>query len=182
MIRTTVSDATSAVVFNEKIYLCLQWYFPEISCIWAGVIGFDDKNQAIKTVNHSNKKEFNGAVEYCGCTVLGRFEGDNEVFSIDFDKMPANVVRLACMAVCSNGKKLSEAKNSFTRLVFGAYTLCMQQLSFTDSDGAFICFFQRSTSGAWFFQTAMNPISGKSTGDSIRDVSKILSAIHLFKQ
>ncbi|WP_280397833.1 TerD family protein [Nocardia carnea] len=73
--------------------------------------------QLVDAVYHEQLTSQDGSVRHLGDSVTGDGEGDNEVISIDFTRVPAVVDRIVLLVTCYTGQTFAEVENPFCRLV-----------------------------------------------------------------
>lgn len=147
----------------------------------ASVVAFGARGERLDLVYYGQLSGCSGAVRHSGDNRTGAGDGDDEVIMLSLPRVPAPVVRLACVVNSYSGASLAAAKCAFVRVFCGPHTLGIQKLSHVcDSPGLFFCFFQRSSTGAWFFQTVVQPVPGHLASQSIPAIAQYLAAIPLF--
>lgn len=147
----------------------------------ASVVAFGARGERLDLVYYGQLSGCGGAVRHSGDNRTGAGDGDDEVITLSLPRVPAGVVRLACVVNSYSGTSLARARSAFVRVFCGPHTLGIQKLSHVcDSPGLFFCFFQRSSTGAWFFQTVVQPVPGHIASQSIPAITQYLANIPLF--
>ena len=83
----------------------------------ASVIAFDVMGKDVEKVWYGNLTGFGGAISHSGDNLTGEGEGDDEVITIDLDRLPAQVEGLVFTVNSFRGQRFTELKTAYCRLL-----------------------------------------------------------------
>ena len=150
----------------SQINVGLGWDFDssETYDLDASVTGFDECNEPIESIYYSKLNGLSGSVHHFGDNLTGVGDGDDEVISIDLNKVPAKVISLAVTVNSYKKNSLIKAKEAFIRLFetkskreIGKFVLNKTK----DCIGLLLGLLERNRQdGGWFFRVMCDPIEG----------------------
>ena len=99
----------------NKVKVGLGWDFNkgDVFDLDGSITGFDECNQPIETVYYHNLKGFNGAVKHSGDNLIGKGSGDDEVITLELNKIPPKILSLAVTIGGYGSKSIIKAKSAF---------------------------------------------------------------------
>lgn len=123
----------------------------------------------------NNKKSACGAVEHMGDNTTGAGDGDDEVISVDLNKVPANVQHIVFTVNSFLGQKFDVVENAFVRIVNGAggAELCRFQLSAKVPNTAMIMSRLYRHNGEWKFAAIGDPADGRTVQDLAGAIARL---------
>ena len=164
-----------------KINVGLGWDFDkgETFDLDASVTAFNECNEPIESIYYGHLKGLNGAVIHFGDNLTGEGEGDDEVISVELDKIPDKVVSLAVTVNSYKSNSLIKAKQAFIRLFeskskkeIGKYVLNKTK----DCIGLLLGLLERNRQdGGWFFRVMCDPIEGNVVTSSYQSLKVLLN-------
>jgi len=131
---------------------------------------YDAAKKELDTVWFRQLKSKCGSVVHSGDNLTGAGDGDDEVISVDLNKVPPAVQHIVFAVTSFRGQKFTAVENAFVRICNGAggAELCRYELSAkTDSTGMIMARLYRHN-GEWKFAALGEPANGKIVGD-LRD-------------
>ena len=117
----------------------------------ASVIAFDVKGKDVEKVWYGNLTGFAGAISHSGDNLTGEGAGDDEVITIDLDRLPGQVEGLVFTVNSFRGQKFTELKTAYCRLLDDRGTeLVRYDLGDTEAKtGVLLCKLVREQDGTW---------------------------------
>ena len=145
----------------------------------ASILTFDENNNLLEIIYHQNLQSKNGAIVHKGDNKTGEGEGDNEILSIEFNKLEKNVFTLAVIINSFKGNSLINILDGFIRLYDNDRPIGVNILeNCPDCVGLFMGIFRRKDK-KWYFQAIKEPIKGTIAKESVNDVQKLLDKYKL---
>ncbi|SDB93694.1 Stress response protein SCP2 [Sanguibacter gelidistatuariae] len=93
-----------------------------------------------------SKKACKGAIQHMGDNVTGQGDGDDEVITVDLDKLPAEATAIVFTINSFSSHKFTDVKNAYCRLVDTTTRAELVRFDLTDSKpstGVFMCVLRR---------------------------------------
>ena len=117
----------------------------------ASVIAFDVRGKDVEKVWYGNLKGFGGAISHSGDNLTGEGAGDDEVITLELDRLPRDVEGLVFTVNSYRGQKFTELKTAYCRLLDDSGTeLVRYDLGETESKtGVLLCKLVRESDGTW---------------------------------
>ena len=117
----------------------------------ASVIAFDVRGKDVEKVWYGNLKGFGGAISHSGDNLTGEGAGDDEVITLELDRLPRDVEGLVFTVNSYRGQKFTELKTAYCRLLDDAGTeLVRYALGETEAKtGVLLCKLVRESDGTW---------------------------------
>lgn len=117
----------------------------------ASVIAFDVRGKDVERVWYGNLKGFGGAISHSGDNLTGEGEGDDEVITLDLDRLPRDVEGLVFTVNSFRGQKFTELKTAYCRLLDDrGNELVRYDLGETEArTGVLLCKLVREADGTW---------------------------------
>jgi tellurium resistance protein TerZ len=138
----------------------------------ASCVLLDASGSVIDTIWFRNLKSSCGAVVHSGDNLTGEGDGDDEVISVDLNKLPAKVEYLAVTVNSFRGQTFDEVDNAFCRIVDQSNKeLAIYKLNEKGSHtGVFISSLKRN-GGAWDFTARGLACRGRMVNDMIPQIT-----------
>jgi len=117
----------------------------------ASVIAFDVQGKDVEKVWYGNLTGFAGAISHSGDNLTGEGEGDDELITIDLDRLPGQVEGLVFTVNSFRGQKFTELKTAYCRLLDERGSeLVRYDLGDTEArTGVLLCKLVREQDGTW---------------------------------
>ena len=117
----------------------------------ASVIAFDVRGKDVEKVWYGNLKGFGGAISHSGDNLTGDGAGDDEVITLELDRLPRDVEGLVFTVNSYRGQKFTELKTAYCRLLDDrGEELVRYDLGETESKtGVLLCKLVREADGTW---------------------------------
>ena len=117
----------------------------------ASVIAFDVRGKDVEKVWYGNLKGFGGAISHSGDNLTGEGAGDDEVITLELDRLPRDVEGLVFTVNSFRGQKFTELKTAYCRLLDDRGTeLVRYDLAETEArTGVLLCKLVRESDGTW---------------------------------
>ncbi len=143
----------------------------------ASVIAFDDKGKDVDKIWFMSKQGCKGAIRHSGDNLTGAGDGDDEVITVELDKLPANVKTLVFTVNSFAGQKFTAVVNAYCRLLdvnSGSAELVRFDLSDSKPQtGVVMCKIVREGDGSWAM-TALGEFHDGKTVKAMVDLSRRL--------
>ena len=111
--------------------------------------------------------------------MTGKGSGDDEVITIELNKVPSNVLSLAVTVNSYSRKSIIKAKSAFIRLVNGKTKKEMGRFVLNqtkDCIGLLLGLFERNRqTGGWFFRVMVDPLEGNTVKESYPSLKTLLN-------
>ena len=141
----------------------------------ASILTFDDKNNIQEIIYHKNLKSKNGSITHKGDNKTGEGEGDDEILTIDFNRVESNIGIIAVIINSFKGNSLINIKDAFIRLYDSDLPIGISILEeVPDCLGLFLGLFRKENK-TWYFEALKEPIKGTIAPDSVNDVQSLLN-------
>jgi tellurium resistance protein TerZ len=116
-----------------------------------------------------------GSIVHSGDNRTGAGDGDDEVISVDLNKVPANVQHIVFTVNSFLGQKFDVVENAFVRIVNGAggAELCRFQLSAKVPNTAMIMSRLYRHNGEWKFAAIGDPADGRTVQDLAGAIARL---------
>ncbi len=117
-----------------------------------------------------------GAVRHSGDNLTGEGDGDDEVITVDFNRVGSSVAQIFFVInIYTRGANFREVANPYCRVLLGKDEVCKYQLREAPAavNGLVICRFFRTLAGGWGFQALGQPSQGTMWRDSIPDMIRL---------
>lgn len=116
-----------------------------------------------------------GSIVHSGDNRTGAGDGDDEVISVDLNKIPANVQHVVFTVNSFLGQKLDIVQNAFVRMVNGAggAELCRFELSAKYPNTAMIMARLYRHNGEWKFAALGDPADGRTVQDLAPAIARL---------
>ena len=179
--RTTFIPGQWFPIEEKKIKVGLGWDFMkgDVFDLDGSITGFDECNEPIETIYYHNLKGLNGAVKHSGDNLTGKGSGDDEVITIEFNKLPPRVYSLAVAVNSYGSKSIIKAKSAFIRLINGKNKKEMGRFVLNqtkDCIGMLLGLFERNKqTGGWFFRVMVDPLDGNTAIKSYNSLKTLLN-------
>ena len=133
----------------------------------ASVIAFDGWGKDLDTVWFMSKQGCKGAIRHAGDNLTGVGDADDEVITVELDKLPAEVASLVFTVNSFSGQKFTAVANAYCRLLDARSTPPVELVRFELSDssshtGVLMCKLVRQGDGTWSM-TALGTFSDGKT-------------------
>lgn len=117
----------------------------------ASVIAFDVRGKDVEKVWYGNLTGFGGAITHSGDNVTGEGDGDDEVITIELDRLPREVEGLVFTVNSFRGQKFTELKTAYCRLLDdrGAELVRYDLGDTQATTGVLLCKIVREQDGTW---------------------------------
>lgn len=117
----------------------------------ASVIAFDVRGKDVEKVWYGNLTGFGGAISHSGDNLTGEGAGDDEVITLELDRLPREVEALVFTVNSFRGQKFTELKTAYCRLLDDRGTeLVRYDLGETEArTGVLLCKLVREQDGTW---------------------------------
>ena len=120
----------------------------------ASVIAFDGWGKDLDTVWFMSKQGCKGAIRHAGDNLTGVGDADDEVITVELDKLPAEVAALVFTVNSFGGQKFTAVANAYCRLLDARSTPPVELVRFELSDssnhtGVLMCKLVRQDDGTW---------------------------------
>ena len=117
----------------------------------ASVIAFDVRGKDVEKVWYGNLKGFGGAISHSGDNLTGEGAGDDEVITLELDRLPRDVEGLVFTVNSFRGQKFTELKTAYCRLLDDrGEELVRYDLGETEArTGVLLCKLVRESDGTW---------------------------------
>ena len=117
----------------------------------ASVIAFDVRGKDVEKVWYGNLTGFGGAVSHSGDNLTGEGAGDDEVITLELDRLPRDVEGLVFTVNSYRGQKFTELKTAYCRLLDDrGNELVRYDLGETEAKtGVLLCKLVREADGTW---------------------------------
>lgn len=143
----------------------------------ASVIAFDANGKDVDKVWFMSKQGCKGAIRHSGDNLTGAGDGDDEVITVELDKLPANVKTLVFTVNSFAGQKFTAVVNAYCRLLdvnSGSAELVRFDLSDSKPHtGVVMCKIVREADGSWAM-TALGEFHDGKTVKAMVDPSRRL--------
>ena len=165
----------------NKVKVGLGWDFNkgDVFDLDGSITGFDECNQPIETVYYHNLKGFNGAVKHSGDNLTGKGSGDDEVITLELNKIPPKILSLAVTVNSYGIKSIIKAKSAFIRLINGKTKKEMGRFVLNETKdciGLLLGLFERNRqTNGWFFRVMVDPIEGNTAIKSYDSLKTLLN-------
>ena len=165
----------------NKVKVGLGWDFNkgDVFDLDGSITGFDECNQPIETVYYHNLKGFNGAVKHSGDNLTGKGSGDDEVITLELNKIPPKILSLAVTVNSYGSKSIIKAKSAFIRLINGKTKKEMGRFVLNETKdciGLLLGLFERNRqTNGWFFRVMVDPIEGNTAIKSYDSLKTLLN-------
>ena len=165
----------------NKVKVGLGWDFNkgDVFDLDGSITGFDECNQPIETVYYHNLKGFNGAVKHSGDNLTGKGSGDDEVITLELNKIPQKILSLAVTVNSYGSKSIIKAKSAFIRLINGKTKKEMGRFVLNETKdciGLLLGLFERNRqTNGWFFRVMVDPIEGNTAIKSYDSLKTLLN-------
>ena len=159
----------------------LGWDFTknDVFDLDGSITGFDECNEPIESIYYRQKDGLNDSVLHHGDNLNGKGEGDDEVITIQLNKVPTNVCSLAVTINSYKNKSIIKAKNAYIRLINGKTNneIGIFILNETkDCIGLLLGLFERNRqTGGWLFRVMVDPIEGNMVTKSYPSLKILLN-------
>ena len=166
---------------EPKVKVGLGWDFMpgDVFDLDGSITGFDECNEPIETVYYHRLKGFNGAVRHSGDNLTGKGSGDDEVITVELNKIPPKVLSLAVTVNSYGSKSIIKAKSAFIRLISGKtkHELGRFVLNQTkDCIGLLLGLFEKNRqTGGWYFRVMVDPLEGNTAIKSYDSLKTLLN-------
>lgn len=116
-----------------------------------------------------------GSIVHSGDNRTGAGDGDDEVISVDLNKIPANVHHVVFTVNSFLGQKFDVVNNAFVRMVNGAggAELCRFELDAKVPNTAMVMARLYRHNGEWKFAALGNPADGR----TVQDLAGVISSL-----
>ena len=162
-----------------KVKVGLGWDFMpgDTFDLDGSVTGFDECNEPIESIMYSHLKGLNGAVRHHGDNLTGKGSGDDEVITIELNKIPTKVYSLAVTVNSYSRKSIIKAKSAYIRLINGKKEIGRFILNQTkDCIGLLLGLFEKNRqTGGWFFRVMIDPLEGNTVKESYPSLKTLLN-------
>ena len=133
----------------------------------ASVIAFDGWGKDLDTVWFMSKQGCKGAIRHAGDNTTGQGDADDEVITVELDKLPAEVASLVFTVNSFGGQKFTAVANAYCRLLDARTAAPVELVRFDLSDssahtGVLMCKLVRQGDGTWSM-TALGTFSDGKT-------------------
>ena len=117
----------------------------------ASVIAFDVRGKDVEKVWYGNLAGFGGAISHSGDNLTGEGAGDDEVITLELDRLPRDVEGLVFTVNSYRGQKFTELKTAYCRLLDDrGDELVRYDLGETEAKtGVLLCKLVREADGTW---------------------------------
>ena len=165
----------------NKVKVGLGWDFNkgDVFDLDGSITGFDECNQPIETVYYHNLKGFNVAVKHSGDNLTGKGSGDDEVITLELNKIPPKILSLAVTVNSYGSKSIIKAKSAFIRLINGKTKKEMGRFVLNETKdciGLLLGLFERNRqTNGWFFRVMVDPIEGNTAIKSYDSLKTLLN-------
>jgi len=179
--RTTFIPGQWFEINENKVKVGLGWDFNrgDVFDLDGSITGFNECNEPMETICYSKLKGLNGAVRHSGDNLTGKGSGDDEVITVEFNKLPPGVCSLAVTVNSYSSKSIIKAKSAFIRLINGKtkHEIGRFVLNETkDCIGLLLGLFERNRqNGKWFFRVMVDPIEGNTAIKSYDSLKTLLN-------
>lgn len=128
---------------------------------------YDDQKRQVDVVWFRQLKSKCGSVKHSGDNLTGDGDGDDEVISVDLNKVPANVHHIVFAVTSFRGQKFDVVDGAFVRIVNDANSkeLCKYELTAKTPNTAMVMARLYRHNGEWKFAALGEPADGKTVGD-----------------
>ena len=164
-----------------KVRVGLGWDFlpGDVFDLDGSVTGFNECNEPIDSIYYHHLTGLNGSVKHHGDNLTGKGSGDDEVITIELNKVPSNVLSLAVTVNSYSRKSIIKAKSAFIRLVNGKTKKEMGRFVLNqtkDCIGLLLGLFERNRqTGGWFFRVMVDPLEGNTVKESYPSLKTLLN-------
>lgn len=137
----------------------------------AGCVLLDASGKQIDTVWFQKLKSSCGAVVHSGDNLTGEGEGDDEVITVDLNKLPATVEYLAFTVNSFRGQTFNEVDNAFCRVTDQAKNeLARYVLTEQGAHTGIVIAALRRNHGQWDFTALGQACQGRTISDMHSDI------------
>ena len=164
-----------------KVRVGLGWDFlpGDVFDLDGSVTGFNECNEPIDSIYYHHLTGLNGSVKHHGDNLTGKGSGDDEVITIELNKVPSNILSLAVTVNSYSRKSIIKAKSAFIRLVNGKTKKEMGRFVLNqtkDCIGLLLGLFERNRqTGGWFFRVMVDPLEGNTVKESYPSLKTLLN-------
>jgi stress response protein SCP2 len=164
-----------------KVRVGLGWDFlpGDVFDLDGSVTGFNECNEPVDSIYYHHLTGLNGSVKHHGDNLTGKGSGDDEVITIELNKVPSNVLSLAVTVNSYSRKSIIKAKSAFIRLVNGKTKKEMGRFVLNqtkDCIGLLLGLFERNRqTGGWFFRVMVDPLEGNTVKESYPSLKTLLN-------
>lgn len=136
---------------------------------------YDAQKNQLDTVWFRQLKSKCGSFQHSGDNLTGAGDGDDEVISVDLNKVPANVQHIVFAVTSYRGQKFTAVQNAFVRICNGAggAELCRYELSAKTPNTAMIMARLYRHNGEWKFAALGEPADGRTVGDLAAAITRL---------
>ena len=140
----------------------------------ASILTFDEKNNLHEIIYHKNLQSKNGSIIHKGDNKTGEGEGDDEILTIDFNKIDNNISIIAVIINSFKGNSIINVKDAFIRLYDSDKPIGINILEeVPDCIGLFLGLFRKQNRN-WYCEAVKEPIKGIIATESVNDVQALL--------
>ena len=138
----------------------------------ASCVLLDASGCVIDTIWFRNLKSSCGSVQHSGDNLTGEGDGDDEVISVDLNKLPAKVEYLAVTVNSFRGQTFDAVENAFCRIVDQSNKeLAIYKLNEKGSHTGVLISSLKRNSGAWDFTARGLACRGRMVNDMIPQIT-----------
>jgi stress response protein SCP2 len=135
----------------------------------ASIVGLDANEREVDKVWYSRLVGFGGAISHSGDDRTGEGGGDDETITVNLERLPGNVEKLAVCINSFTSQPLSSVKFAYIRLISHGRTLAfygMGKGKVPNCTGLLFGVVQRSPAGGWEFVTTAAEANGRNVQES----------------
>ena len=164
-----------------KVKVGLGWNFSksDVFDLDGSVTGFNECNEPIESIYFAKLKGLNGSVRHHGDNLTGKGSGDDEVITIELNKVPKNVYSLAVAINSYKENSIIRAKSAFIRLIDGKTKNEIGRFVLNETKdciGLLLGLFERNRqTGGWFFRVMVDPLEGNIITSSYDSLKTLLN-------
>jgi tellurium resistance protein TerZ len=164
-----------------KVKVGLGWDFAkeDVFDLDGSVTGFNECNEPIESIYYSHLKGLNGSVKHHGDNLTGQGSGDDEVITVELNKVPKNVYSLAVAVNSYKKNSIIKAKSAFIRLVNGKTKKELGRFVLKETKdciGLLLGLFERDRqTGGWYFRVMVDPLAGHVITESYDSLKTLLN-------
>ena len=177
--KTTFIPGQWLPINIPKVKVGLGWDFMpgDTFDLDGSVTAFNECNEPIVSIMYSNLKGLDGAIRHHGDNLTGKGSGDDEVITIELNKIPSNVYSLAVTVNSYSRKSIIKAKSAYIRLLNGKSEIGRFVLNETkDCIGLLLGLFEKNRqTGGWYFRVMIDPIEGNTVKESKKKKKTLLN-------
>ena len=164
-----------------KVRVGLGWDFTKgnVFDLDGSVTGFNECNEPVESIFFRHLNGLNGSVRHHGDNLTGKGSGDDEVITIELNKVPANILSLAVTVNSYSKKSIIQAKSAFIRLCNGKNKKEMGRFVLNqtkDCLGLLLGLFERNRqTNGWYFRVMIDPLEGTTVKESYPSLKTLLN-------